>query len=392
MPTMAEFLPGFEITSWGGICAPAAVPPGDGREVLGAGQEGARQRRREEGLRATGRHGDLDEPRRHRGLPRRGARSGSRPSSRRRARRSSWTDSQFHPVRNLRLPTPRAARLTLPSGATVRSLARLGEVEGNGPCVDMGNVRPRRKAWGIFSSQTVVLPDSRSLADSASKLRRAAEPTSSSWTPKSSTLRRATWTQCDLGRTLCPAVRSSRRLARDPGRSSGTTSLTPPQRRRTGGRSAAAPAASLPATRAVGRACATAGDPSMCSQRQRGSTGNVPRRAGSETRSGPRRALGSTRPRSRRSGAPPLPARSPVLLLAGKLPSGGGRVRRHAGQPGDVAPDIQGDSLRAARLRRGVMLDQIRKASCPQFLAAPGSCAGSAPMPSPIPMPLLARP
>ena len=25
-PTMAEFLPGFEITSWGGICAPAGVP------------------------------------------------------------------------------------------------------------------------------------------------------------------------------------------------------------------------------------------------------------------------------------------------------------------------------------------------------------------------------
>lgn len=27
MPTMAELLPGFEITSWGGICAPAGVPP-----------------------------------------------------------------------------------------------------------------------------------------------------------------------------------------------------------------------------------------------------------------------------------------------------------------------------------------------------------------------------
>jgi tripartite-type tricarboxylate transporter receptor subunit TctC len=27
MPTMAEFLPGFEITSWGGICSPAGVPP-----------------------------------------------------------------------------------------------------------------------------------------------------------------------------------------------------------------------------------------------------------------------------------------------------------------------------------------------------------------------------
>jgi tripartite-type tricarboxylate transporter receptor subunit TctC len=27
IPTMAEFLPGYEITSWGGICAPAGVPP-----------------------------------------------------------------------------------------------------------------------------------------------------------------------------------------------------------------------------------------------------------------------------------------------------------------------------------------------------------------------------
>ncbi|MGZ5909194.1 MAG: Bug family tripartite tricarboxylate transporter substrate binding protein [Reyranella sp.] len=27
LPTMAEFLPGFEITSWGGICGPAGLPP-----------------------------------------------------------------------------------------------------------------------------------------------------------------------------------------------------------------------------------------------------------------------------------------------------------------------------------------------------------------------------
>ena len=27
IPTMAEYLPGYEITSWGGICAPAGVPP-----------------------------------------------------------------------------------------------------------------------------------------------------------------------------------------------------------------------------------------------------------------------------------------------------------------------------------------------------------------------------
>ena len=27
IPTMAEYLPGFEITSWGGICGPAGMPP-----------------------------------------------------------------------------------------------------------------------------------------------------------------------------------------------------------------------------------------------------------------------------------------------------------------------------------------------------------------------------
>src|SRR4029434_1109397 len=27
IPTMAEFLPGFEITSWGGVCGPAGLPP-----------------------------------------------------------------------------------------------------------------------------------------------------------------------------------------------------------------------------------------------------------------------------------------------------------------------------------------------------------------------------
>jgi tripartite-type tricarboxylate transporter receptor subunit TctC len=27
IPTMAEFLPGFEITSWGGVCAPTGISP-----------------------------------------------------------------------------------------------------------------------------------------------------------------------------------------------------------------------------------------------------------------------------------------------------------------------------------------------------------------------------
>ena len=27
LPTMAEFYPGFQITSWGGLCGPAGLPP-----------------------------------------------------------------------------------------------------------------------------------------------------------------------------------------------------------------------------------------------------------------------------------------------------------------------------------------------------------------------------
>jgi tripartite-type tricarboxylate transporter receptor subunit TctC len=33
IPTMAEFLPGFEITSWGGILAPAGLPPAIARRI-----------------------------------------------------------------------------------------------------------------------------------------------------------------------------------------------------------------------------------------------------------------------------------------------------------------------------------------------------------------------
>ena len=55
MPAMAEFLPGFDINSWGGICGPAGLPPADGREAVGARQEGAGERRRQDGLPQAGR-------------------------------------------------------------------------------------------------------------------------------------------------------------------------------------------------------------------------------------------------------------------------------------------------------------------------------------------------
>ena len=67
---MAEFLPGFDINSWGGICGPAGLPPAVVEKLLGARQEGARERRRQEGLPQAGRDAAVDEPGRHRRLSR----------------------------------------------------------------------------------------------------------------------------------------------------------------------------------------------------------------------------------------------------------------------------------------------------------------------------------
>jgi tripartite-type tricarboxylate transporter receptor subunit TctC len=39
IPTMAEYLPGYEITSWGGICAPAGVPPAMVEKLSGLAQK-----------------------------------------------------------------------------------------------------------------------------------------------------------------------------------------------------------------------------------------------------------------------------------------------------------------------------------------------------------------
>jgi hypothetical protein len=122
------------------------------------------------------------------------------------------------------------------------------------------------------------------------------------------------------------------------------------------------PGAAFVATEAVGRACATAGNPSMCAM-LRGSTGMCPDAPDPETRKAC--VAFSAYPTSiEEEGAPPLP---PItVLLAGK-------PYQVAAECADTlanlatSPDIQGDSLRN-RLRRELMLDQIRT-SCPQFLA-----------------------
>ena len=123
------------------------------------------------------------------------------------------------------------------------------------------------------------------------------------------------------------------------------------------------PGGAFIATEAVARACATAGNPSMCAM-LRGSTGMCPDAPDPETRKACV-ALSAYPTSIEEEGAPPLP---PItVLLAGK-------PYQVAAECADTlanlatSPDIRGDSLRA-RLRRELMLDQIRT-SCPQFLAA----------------------
>jgi tripartite-type tricarboxylate transporter receptor subunit TctC len=126
IPTMAEFLPGFEITSWGGICGPVGLPP-----AVGPHQEGAGERRGESELRKAGGHADLDEPRRHRRLSRHGREAaGARHQGVGReggmSDGTTFARAAFHSMRNLRLPTHHA--LTLPE-AQCEALPVLGDGE-----------------------------------------------------------------------------------------------------------------------------------------------------------------------------------------------------------------------------------------------------------------------
>lgn len=117
------------------------------------------------------------------------------------------------------------------------------------------------------------------------------------------------------------------------------------------------------ATEAVGRACATAGNASLCAL-LRGSTGMCPDAPDPETRKACV-AMAAYPTSIEEEGAPPLP---PITIqLAGK-------PYQVAAECADIlanlgtATDILGNSLRA-RLKRELMLDQL-KSSCPPLLAA----------------------
>ena len=78
LPPMTEFYPGFEITSWGGLCGPAGLPPAMVEKAVGAVQEGAGERGAEDRLPRPGRDGVVDEPGRCRRVPpQRGAEAGA---------------------------------------------------------------------------------------------------------------------------------------------------------------------------------------------------------------------------------------------------------------------------------------------------------------------------
>jgi len=68
IPAMAEFLPGYEVNSWGGICGPAGLPPAMVEKIVGAHPEGAGERRPQGHLPQAGRDAVVDEPGRHRRL------------------------------------------------------------------------------------------------------------------------------------------------------------------------------------------------------------------------------------------------------------------------------------------------------------------------------------
>ena len=69
LPTMAEFYPGFNITSWGGLCGPAGLPPAMVEKAAALTRKALAEREPEEDVHPAGRDDELDEPGRHRRVP-----------------------------------------------------------------------------------------------------------------------------------------------------------------------------------------------------------------------------------------------------------------------------------------------------------------------------------
>ena len=69
LPAMSEFYPGFNITSWGGMCGPAGLPPAMVEKAAALTKKALAEREPEEDVRPASRDDELDEPGRHRPVP-----------------------------------------------------------------------------------------------------------------------------------------------------------------------------------------------------------------------------------------------------------------------------------------------------------------------------------
>ena len=118
MPTMAEFLPGFEITSWGGICGPAGLPPAMVEKLSALTKKALESAAVKEAFDKQGATRVWMSPPTPRPIAPR-TRSGWRRSSRRRARR--WSEGHCRAGTS---PTPSRDAALLESDADRRGSSR----------------------------------------------------------------------------------------------------------------------------------------------------------------------------------------------------------------------------------------------------------------------------
>ena len=85
LPAMSEFYPGFNITSWGGLCGPAGLPPAMVEKAAALTKKALAQREPEEDVRPAGGDDAVDEPGRYRRVP---AQAGTGPGAHHQGRRA----------------------------------------------------------------------------------------------------------------------------------------------------------------------------------------------------------------------------------------------------------------------------------------------------------------
>ena len=69
LPTMSEFYPGFKITSWGGLCGPAGLPPAMVEKAAALTKKALASENLKKTFVEQARNAAVDEPGRHRRVP-----------------------------------------------------------------------------------------------------------------------------------------------------------------------------------------------------------------------------------------------------------------------------------------------------------------------------------